>query len=204
MTDKTLEWDGAPVIETRSGFIWLRQPDGRYRCGAFPGEIRTPEGLASLNPQPVELHPATTPEPRTVTWRKGEDQTAIREAWKPGRRAQVATSAGGTTHTRDGVIEDNETFASFYAEGWIRHEPTTSITVWLPETPEVPKWAQDCSTIDRRLVTTDDGRVWQVALVGGGAAVRWRLWGERDEATTDELADMDARLIVDRDGKAVL
>lgn len=31
MTDKRYEWDGAPVVQTASGALWLRQPDGRYR-----------------------------------------------------------------------------------------------------------------------------------------------------------------------------
>lgn len=202
MTDKTYEWDGAPVVQAGRG-IWLRQPDGRYRHSSS-ARTRTPEELAPLKPKPVELHPATTPEPRTVTWRKGEDQTAIREAWKPGRRAQVVSEASRHTVTQEGAITDG--FLGIYnLNGWLDGAiDVTSITVWLPE---VPKWAQDCESWlnDDRLVATDDGRVWApIATHSGNIISRWGARGDTEAyRTTDELADMDARLIVDRDGKAV-
>lgn len=209
MTDKTPEWDGTPVVQTASGTVWLRQPDGRYHLPAVINSARTPEELVDLDPRPVELHPATTPEPRTVTWRKGEDETAIREAWKPGRRAQVVTEGRTYTVTRDGEISSHGYLGGNTLGGWLERVAfdVVSITVWLPETPEVPEWAQDYDIPgDARMVITDDKRVWRPAVANAAHIETWRWKGNRETeaATTEELVAMGGRLLIDRDGKAVL
>lgn len=207
-TDKTYEWGGAPVVQAGRG-VWLRQPDGRYRHSSS-ARTRTPEELAPLKPRPVELHPATAPEPRTLTWRKdgtGCTWGELVAEFRKGRQAERVLENEGVTATHRGPLWR---VAEVWCIGGIHpvnhpHTDCTSATVWLPETPEVPKWAQDCDEWrpDHRLVIADDGRVWLVDRALDGSVTRWRLWGDDATCTTDELAAVGVRLIVDRDGKAV-
>lgn len=125
--------------------------------------------------------PAPADEPRTLTWRSDDTGCTweeLEDECRVGRRAEI-------------VRLDDE---------------VTVITVWLPEVPEVPEWAQDCNTqsFDLRAVATDDRRLWRPYIVRHRGIQEWRGTDGDDTKTTDELAAMGARLLIDRDGKAVL
>ena len=209
----TPDWDGALAVKDCDGSVWTRAIDGYHlpgsaRSAAYIEERWGPITVVTPAPEATTPEPsvtATKPEPK-VTWLKGRDQAPIREAWKPGRRAQVVTEGGGLTTTRDGEI-DSHGFGHISLEEWLDYVSITSITVWLPEAPEVPKWAQDYDIPgDGRALVSDDGRVWRPVVANAAHIEKWRWKGNpaTEAATTEELQAMGARLLIDPDGKAAL